>query len=283
MIDILCSWVSALPFAWAEYSFMQRALIAICILAPLFALPGSMVISSQMAFFSDAIGHAALTGIAIGTLLGMTEPFWAMMIFATLLSLGLSGLRRLGTQSTDTLIGIVMAGAVALGIVILSRGGGFARYSRYLIGDILSLTNRDIVAIGIGFVVFALIWALGANRLFLSTFNRPIAGSRGVPVWLYETIFSVLVALLVTAAVQWIGVLVINAFLILPAAAARNIARSTRSYVWLSVVFALIAGVSGLIVSFYISTASGATIVLASLCLYMTTLAFRNFNHSVIR
>jgi len=91
--------------------------------------------------FSDAIGHAALTGIAIGALAGLADPLWAMLAFATLLAILVSVLRRCSSASTDTIIGLMMAFAVALGVVLLSRGGGFARYSRYLIGDLLTITR----------------------------------------------------------------------------------------------------------------------------------------------
>jgi zinc transport system permease protein len=275
MVEALCSLIALVPAEWAHYGFMQRALLGIVILAPMFALPGCLVINSQMSFFSDAVGHAALTGIAIGALCGLADPFWAMIIFAAALAVGLSLLRRVSAASTDTLIGIVMAGAVALGIVILSRGGGFARYSRYLIGDILSITAADIAGIAAGAVVLLVLWALCANRLYLSAFNQSIAHSRGHAVWLEETAFSVAIAVLVTSAVPWIGILVINSFLILPAAAARNVAWSLRSYSFVAVAIAVLSGVTGLLLSYYLATATGATMVLVSLGLYVVTLVAR--------
>jgi len=272
MIESLGSLIGLLPFDWVEYAFMQRAFIGVILLAPLFALPGCLVIKNGMSFFSDAVGHAALTGIAIGVLLGWSSPFWSMILFAALLALFLSLLRRFGTAGTDTLIGIIMAGAVSLGIVILSRNGGFTRYSRYLIGDILGLTSTDLALIAAGLLLLVIFFIFFANRLFLTAFNRSIAHSRGHPVWLEETLFSVVVAVTVTAAVQWIGILVINAFLILPAATARNLARSIRGYTFLATLFALASGLVGLVLSYYLDTATGATMVLVCLCFYGLTL-----------
>lgn len=272
MVDFFLSLVAYLPFEWSQYSFMQRALLAVLILGPLFAIPGCLVINNQMAFFSDAIGHSALTGIALGVVLGLHDPFWAMLIFAALLAFGLSLLRRFGSGSTDTFIGVIMSGAIALGIVLLSRNGGFNRYSRFLIGDVLSVNSSDLLVMGSGLVLLIILWIFYANRFFLISFNRSLAMSRGYNVWLRETLLSVLVAVTVTASVQWIGVLVINAFLILPAAAARNVSHSVRSYTLYSVSFALIAGVSGLLFSYYNSTATGATIVLVSIIIFGATL-----------
>ena len=118
--------IGLLPFEWAHYVFMKNALLAILLISPLFALLGCMVIHNQMAFFSEALGHAALTGIAIGVLLGVADPLWSMTAFAILLALAVSALRRYSAASTDTIIGLVMSFTVALGVVLLSRGGGFA-------------------------------------------------------------------------------------------------------------------------------------------------------------
>ncbi|HEX2957348.1 MAG TPA: metal ABC transporter permease [Chitinispirillaceae bacterium] len=274
-MEFLHDILGMLPFEFCSFNFMQNALIGILFLAPLFALPGCVVVDSHMAYFSDAIGHAALTGVAIGVIAGTGNPFWIMILFAAFLALMLSILRKYGTAATDTLIGIIMSGATAFGIVILSRGGGFTKFSRYLIGDILSLTNQDLLMIFGGLLLFLILWSLFSNRLFLIGFNRPIASSRGQNVWLQETLFSVFIAVIVTASVQWIGVLVINSFLILPAAAARNIAKSLRSYSLTAVAIALFSGISGLIISYYTSTASGATIVLVLLAIYIITMIVR--------
>ena len=264
-----------MPFEWLNFIFMKNALLAVILVSYLFGLLGSQVINQQMAFFSDAIGHAALTGIAIGAIVGLADPTWAMIIFAGFLALGISWLRRVTLTSTDTVIGLFMAFAVALGIVILSRGGGFAKYSGYLVGDILSITPAEIRNLLILILAVTVLWIFYFNQLMLISLNPSLARSRGIKVWLIEAMFSLVVAVVVTISIKWVGLLVINSMLILPAAAARNISGNTRQYVWWTVGISLVSGVSGLIASYYLSTATGATIVLISMGIFMVTLGLK--------
>jgi len=269
------AWVSLLPFQWAHYAFMQHALLAVLLVAPLLALLGSLAVSNQMAFFSDAIGHACLTGIAIGVLLGVSDPTWSMVGFALLLALLISILRRYSAASTDTLIGLVMALAMALGVVLLSRGGGFAHYSRFLIGDILTITPEEIKRLALILALVAAVSLRWFNPLQLTFLNRSLAQSRGVRVWVLETGFAALVALVVAVSIQWVGLLVINSLLIVPAATARNLARTAAQYMGLALAFSCTSGVIGLVASFYWGTATGATIVLVSMAFYLVSLLAR--------
>ncbi|MBI2437940.1 MAG: metal ABC transporter permease [Lentisphaerae bacterium] len=263
-----------LPFEWAQFVFMQNALLAVLLLAPLFALIGCLVISNQMTFFSDAIGHAALTGIAIGILAGLADPLWAMLGFAAVLAVLVSVLRRYSSASTDTIIGLIMALAVALGVVLLSRGGGFARYSSYLIGDLLTIRPFEILRLMLLLAIVVGGWLAFFNPLFFAGVNRSLARARGFPVWPLETCFAVLVALVVTITIPWVGLLVINALLIVPAAAARNLARSMQAYVLLAIIVSVLSSVLGLITSFYWGTATGATIVIWAIVFFILSLVF---------
>ncbi|MDG5814217.1 metal ABC transporter permease [Chitinispirillales bacterium ANBcel5] len=274
MFELWYSFFETLPFNWAQYRFMQHAFLAVILISPLFALPGCLVVSKQMAFFSDAIGHAALTGIAIGAILGISQPLPSMLLFAVILSVVIQFLRRYTQASIDTVIGLVMAASVALGVVILSRRGGFNRYSRYLIGDLLSLSQSDIIAVAIVLLIVLAVWIFFFNNLFLISFNSTIARSRGVNVWWYELFFSALTAVIVTISVQWIGILVINSLLILPAAASRNLSASLRQFVLFSLAISFVSGLSGLILSYYWATASGATIVLVAMAFYIVSFFF---------
>ncbi|MCG2679177.1 MAG: metal ABC transporter permease [Kiritimatiellae bacterium] len=264
-----------LPFEWAQFTFMQNALLAVIIVAPLFALLGCLVISNQMAFFSDAIGHAALTGIAIGALAGLADPFWAMIGFALVLTLLVSLLRRYSAVSTDTVIGLMMAFAVALGVVLLSRGGGFARYSRFLVGDILTITPAEIGRLLVLLAGVVVVWITLFNRFFFISLNQALARSRGIRVGLMETLFAMIVALGVTVSIPWVGLLVINALLIVPAAAARNAARNMPQYILGSVGISLLSGIAGLIASYYWNTATGATIVLFAMACFVLSFLIR--------
>jgi zinc transport system permease protein len=267
--------ISALPFDWAQYEFMRHALLAVILMSPLFALLGCMVINNHLAFFSEAMGHAALTGIALGAVTGLLSPTWSVMLFGILLAVAICILRRYSAASADTIVGLAMAFTVALGVVLLSRGGGFAKYSRYLVGDVLTITPGEI-----GRILVVLVVVLGSlflfyNRIFVTSLNRTLGQSRGMRVWMLEGFFMALVALVVTSSISWVGLLVINSLVILPAAAARNLARSTPTYIWTAAAIGLVSGIAGLVTSFYTSTATGATIVLFAMAFFVVSLPFR--------
>lgn len=261
--------------SWVEYDFMKNALLAVLLVSPVFGLLGTMVVNNRMAFFSDAIGHAALTGIAIGVILGLGDPLWAMLAFAAILAVSITWARGHTEASADTVIGVFFSATVALGVVILSRGGGFNRYSQYLIGDLLSISPQEIYLVGIVLLIVLLFWGIFFNRLFLLSINATVARSRGVRTGVIETAFAVLLALTVTISIQWIGILIINALLILPAAAARNLANSMKAYHLLAVSISIVSGIVGLFLSYQWGTAAGATIVLCCFAIYLGTIAFK--------
>lgn len=267
--------MDSLPFEWAHFPFMQNALLAILLVAPLFALIGTLVISNQMAFFSDAIGHATLTGIAIGAILGLPDPSWAMMGFCVLLALAVTVLRRYSKVPADTLIGLVMAFAVALGVVLLSRGGGFAKYSVFLIGDFLTITPAEIGRLAVILLLVGVLWIVYFNRFALTFLNRSLAQSRGVDIWAMETFFACIVALVVAVSIPWVGLLVVNSLLIIPAATSRNLAKNSRQYVLIAFCISLVAGIAGLVFSYYWGSATGATVVLVAMVLYIFSLLLR--------
>jgi len=260
-----------LPFEWARYDFMKNALLASLIVAPLFALLGTMVISNRMAFFSDVLGHSALTGIAIGVLIGLKSPLSSMIIFAVAIAVFFTVFKNATRASPDTVLGVFMATTVALGIVILSRGGGFAKYTVYLIGDILAAPPGQLALPAFLFILVVCYWIIAGNAMALLCVNPSLARSRGLPVTLMETSFAVLLALVVASSIRLLGILIINSLLILPAAAARNVATSMRSYTAWAVGISLASGITGLLASYYLGTASGATIVLCAALFYCGT------------
>ncbi len=266
------SLIGHLPFQWAHFNFMKNALLAVILIAPVFGITGTMVVNNRMAFFSDAMGHAALTGIAIGVILGLGNPLWVMMAFAAILAAAIALVHIKTDTSLDTVIGVFFAAVVALGVLILSRGGNFNKYSSYLIGDLLSITPREIYLLLAVLIIVVMVWALFFNRFFLVSFNSTLARSRGANISLIEMLFTIMLALIVTLCIQWVGVLIINSLLILPAASARNITSSMRSYHAASVLFSLVSGLSGLVLSYYWGTATGATIVWFSFMLYLCTI-----------
>lgn len=269
------AWMQLLPWEWVKYTFMLNALLAVLLVTPLFGILGTMVVNNKMAFFSDAIGHSALTGIAIGVLLGFQDPLWAMLVFSVVLAIGISVVKDSSAASPDTIIGVFSATAVALGIVILSRGGGFARYSRFLIGDLLSISPAQIFSLFLVFLLVIAFWVLIFNKLLLVSVNSSLARSRGTNVRLVEMMFSILMAVIVTISIQWVGILIINSLLVLPAASARNLAHNVRQYHVLAVGIALVSGLAGLNLSYYWGTATGATIVLCTSIVFILSLLLK--------
>lgn len=266
-----------LPFGWLQHAFMKNALLGVLLVTPIFGLLGTMIVNNRMAFFSDSLGHSALTGIALGVIVGKAfplldiNPIWSMLFFSVLITIAILVVKEANTASTDTIIGVFSSTAVALGIVILSRNGGFNKYSVYLIGDLLSISPNDLLTLSIVFVLVISLWIVIFNKLLLASMNPSLARSRGINVRLYEYLFAMMMAVIVTISIQWVGILIISSLLILPAASSRNIANNMRQYHVYSVLIALISGISGLILSYYWGTATGATIVLISSAFFAVT------------
>ncbi|WP_286315681.1 metal ABC transporter permease [Romboutsia ilealis] len=252
------------PFEWAQYEFMKNALLGVLLVTPMFGILGTMVVNNKMSFFSDALGHSALTGIAVGVMLGVDNTLVSMLAFSILLTIAIINVKNAKTASVDTIIGVFSSSAVALGIVILSYNGGFNKYSAYLIGDLLSISNNDIFMLIISFIAVLLIWFTCFNKFLLVSINHTFARSRGVNVKFYEYVFTILVAIIVTISIQWVGILVISSMMILPAASARNISNNIRQYHIYSISIAVISGILGLFLSYHFGCATGATIVLIS-------------------
>lgn len=262
-----------LPFVWIKYDFMKNALLAVVCVTPLFALVGTMVVGKRMAFFSDVLGHSALTGIALGVLLGFRDPFWAMLVFIVVLAVAVNAFKGITKGSSDTVLGVFFAVVVALGIVILSKGGGFSKFTSYLIGDILAVSPPQIIRFAALSMAVTAYWAVFGNNLVVISVNQVLARSRGVRVLLVETSFVVVIALLVAFSIRLVGILMINSLLVLPAAAARNIAGNVRDYTFLSIAISLFSGISGLVLSYYWGTSTGATIVLVCAGCYLVSAA----------
>ena len=265
-----------LPFASMEYTFMKNALLATILMTPLFGLLSTMVVSSRMAFFSDSLGHGAFTGIAIGALVGMFSPLTSLLIFSVMFALLITWIKHRTAASADTVIGVFSSTAIAIGLMIMSHGGGFSKFSPLLIGDILSITPADLAGLAAVDVLVLVGWVLIFNRLLLLSVNSSFARSRGVSVFAVESAFAALLAVVVAVSIQWVGILIINALLVLPGAAARNIARSVKEYHLISVLIALFAGLIGLFSAYYLGIAAGAAIVAAAAFIFFVSLSLRS-------
>ena len=275
-MSIWYSVCEAIPLEMLRWDFMKNALLALLLMAPLFGLLSTMIVTGRMSFFSDALGHSAFTGIALGCIFGMTMPIYAAVIFSVLFALLFSFVRSRSNQAADTLIGVFSSSAVALGIFVATLGGGsFTKYNKYLIGDILSVTPAEIGLLALVLLIVLIFWVLSVNRLTLTAIHPQLASSRGIPVGLSQTFFTVAIAVVVTLTISSVGLLILNSLLVLPGAAARNVAKNLKQYHGFSVLFALLAGLGGLCVSYYSGCSAGAAISLLLALIFAVTFPLR--------
>ena len=270
-------WICDLfPIEMLRWDFMRNALAAVLLMAPLFGILSTMIVTGRMSFFSDALGHSAFTGIAIGCICGAAAPTWVAVIFSLVFALLFSYVRSRSNQAADTLIGVFSSTAVALGIFIATLGGGsFTKYNKYLIGDILSVTPAEIGMLALVLISVLVFWVLYSNRLTLTSIHPQLASSRGIPVVLSQTIFTAAIAVVVTLSISSVGLLILNSLLVLPGASARNVAKNLKQYHSFSVIIALVACIGGLVMSYYWGASAGAAISLALALIFAVTFCFR--------
>lgn len=257
--------------SWLEYDFMKQALIAVLIITPLFGILGTMIVNNKMAFFSDALGHSALTGMAIGVLCGIKDTNISMIIFAIIFALLLNKISSSIKGATDTIISVFSSCSMAIGLAILSKGGNFSKYSSLLVGDILSITRKEILYLVLIFIATLVFWILCYNQLQAVSLHRTLAKSRHIRVSLMENLFSIFIALVVMLSIKWVGILIINALLILPAASSRNISGNVREYHLFAVIFSMFSGVLGLMISYFTNVATGPMIVIIASVIFFAT------------
>lgn len=273
--------LSVLPFEWAGPNgllFMKHALLALLLVMPMLGMAGTVVVNHRMAFFSDALGHGAFTGVAIGALVGLAHPQTSSLVFALFFAVLVTWVQHRSGMARDTVIGALAAFCVAAGIFLATWGGrSIAKLANFLVGDLLSVTPTDL---GIAVVLlfgFLIAWAILYNRLLLLGVSSSLAVSRGIRVLALEMAFAGLLAMVVTFSLQWLGLLTVNACLVLPAATARFWAKSAHGHVAWSAGIAVVAGLGGLLASWYAGTVPSASIVmLLALAFFVSLLSKRN-------
>jgi zinc transport system permease protein len=263
-----------------QYPFLVRGFLCVLVLAPILGGLSHLVVTRRMAFFSAALGQAALTGVAIGLLLGepLNAPYGGMFGFCLLATLAMVYVKRRATLPPDTLIGVFHALTLGLGLcllVALTRQFNVHQVESVLFGSLLTVTDADLVLlVAVGLVVTTLL-VREYNHLLLDSLNPPLAGVAGArPVFL-EYFFALLLTLSIVVSLKIIGALLVEALVVVPAAAARNVAYSARSYLLWSIAVAFFAGVGGLAVSTKFLVPTGGAVVLAVSAIFFLTLAAR--------
>ena len=264
-----------LPLSFAEPEFMKRAILAVLLVAPAAAAVGVPLVQFRMAFFSDAIGHSAFTGVALGVLLGI-HPLLTMVAFGLFVAYAITRVKGRTGLSADTVIGVFFSTVIALGIAVISAQKGLTRnLNAYLYGDLLAISGTEVLwmaALGLAVTVY-LFFAF--NRIMLLAVHEGFARSLGIRARALEISFSLVVALVVTTAIRAVGILLVTALLVIPAASARNVARGSVAAFWIAIAISLVSGVAGIAVSYYLDTATGATIVLIAAALFALTALLR--------
>ncbi len=267
-----------------SYGFVVNAVLAGLCIGPVLGGLGTLVVVKRLAFFSEAVGHAALTGVAIGILLGepYTGPYGSLFAYCTLFGLLLMYLRNRTGLSPDTLIGVFLAVSLSLGaslLLVLSGRVNIHILENVLFGSVLTVDSHDLVVlIGVAALVAGLTVPL-YNRFMLASFNPQLASVRGVRVKLLDYLFVVLVTLVTVASVKVIGAILVGALLIIPAAAARLLSLSLRGFFWLSVLIATLSTQVGILlpIGLELPVPSGAAIILTAGALFALAALVRGF------
>ncbi|GBE40758.1 high-affinity zinc uptake system membrane protein ZnuB [bacterium BMS3Bbin09] len=254
------------------YPFIQRALMASIMVGMLCPFVGNFVVLRRMSFFSDAISHAAFAGIAAGALLGIDLSL-SSLLFAILIAILIAFLSEKTTLSHDTVIGVAFSGAIATGMLIIGMMKGFrGDIFTFLFGDILAITSMDLLLIFLFSLLTITILLVFLKPLLYITFNRDLAQIEGINVRLYEYLFFVIIAVVITVSLKIMGIILVTSLLIVPAASAKNLASNMKSLFILSCTFGVASGVLGLMASIYLNTSSGPTIVLVSIWIFFMTM-----------
>ena len=278
MIEALCQTIGLLPLDCLKHQFMQQALLALVLLAPMTAVLGVEVVHFRMSFFSDAIGHSAFAGVALGLLLSV-EPRLAMLVFGIVVGLGIIALQRRSNLSSDVAIGVVFSAVVAFGLLVVSRFPGTSRsMQQFLFGDILTIGAAEIRFLLVLLPVVLLVQVLGFNQLLSLALNPVMAKAHGVRVALWQYLFAALLSVVVVFSVWAVGVLLVTALLVVPAACARNLARSLFGMFWWAIAISVASAFIGLALSAqpWLASSTGPTIIVTSCLLFaLSTLSAR--------
>ena len=257
-----------------QFPFMQRAVIGGVLTGLMGGMLGSFTILRQLSFFSDALGHSALLGISIGLLLGL-NPSVVLLPFAVCFDLGVTYLLERTQLWTDALLNIIYSSSLAIAIIALSFVGQYkGGINNLLFGDILAVQTLDLGFSGVLLMICTLFIGLTLRTQMLLTLNEPLAIARGVSVSLHRTTFIVLLSLVVGVSIKAIGVLLVSAFVVIPACAARLLSRNFSSYVLISSGLGGLSAVLGMVLSASLNLPSGPSIVTTQLMIFLAALSW---------
>jgi zinc transport system permease protein len=261
-----------------QYAFFVRGFLAILVLAPLLGGMSHLVVARRLSFFSAALGQAALTGLTIGLLLGepLNGAYGGIFGFCALSALVMVYVKRHAALPTDTLVGVFLSLTLGLGICLLvavTKRFNIHQVEAVMFGSLLTVTDLDLLLLLVVAVAVSVVLAVIYNQLLLDSLDPAVGAVSGVRSAFVDYLFVLLLTAAIVVSLKVIGALLIEAMVVVPAAAARNLARTTRAYLALSIATALVAGAGGLFVSSRFLVPSGGAVVLAMSVLFFFTLA----------
>ncbi|AKC95018.1 MULTISPECIES: metal ABC transporter permease [Sneathia] len=280
--------IGALP-DYFKYAFVINSLLSALFIGPILGGLGTMVVTKRMAFFSESIGHAALTGIALGVLLGepYESPYIMLFTYCVVFAILINFTRNRTKMSSDTLIGIFLSISIALGgtlIIFVSSKVNSHMLESVLFGSILTVSDRDLLVLFFSTILLILIVIPNFNKMLLSSFNTNVAVVKGVRVKLLEYLFILLITLVTVSSIKIIGASLVEALFLIPAASAKNLSKSIKSFFVYSIIFALISCILGILLPLYfdVTIPSGGSIILIAAVIFFITVIIKNLKRSLI-
>lgn len=271
-----------------KYAFVINSLLSALFIGPILGGLGTMVVTKRMAFFSESIGHAALTGIALGVLLGepYDSPYIMLFTYCIIFALLINFTRNRTKMSSDTLIGIFLSISIALGgtlIIFVSSKVNSHMLESVLFGSILTVSDRDIIVLFFSTILLILIVIPNFNKMLLSSFNTNLAIVKGVRVKFLEYMFILLITLVTVSSIKIIGASLVEALFLIPAASAKNLSKSIRTFFVYSILFSLISCILGILLPLYldITIPSGGSIILVAAIIFFITVLIKNLKRSL--
>ncbi|MGD9823603.1 metal ABC transporter permease [Desulfobacter sp.] len=273
--------VGVLPESF-KYAFVINSILCAIVIGPLLGGVGTMVVTKHLAFFSQAVGQAALTGVAIGIVLGepYTSPYASLFEFCILFGLLMNFTRNRTKMSSDTVIGVFLSVSLAFGACVLlyvTSKINMHVLDNILFGSILTVNDTDMNVLLVISVICAALGLPLYNKMLMASFNPSLAHVRGIPVRLLEYLFILMITIITVAALKIVGAVLVEALFIIPAASARNISRSMKSFFFYSVAFSTASCLLGVILpmELEIPVPSGGAIILVASMFFLITALIR--------
>lgn len=266
--------------AMFEHAFMVRGMLAALIVGPVLGGMGTIVVTRKLAFFSQAVGNASLTGVAIGLLLG--EPiegtYAGLYGFCLIVALLMTYVKNRARIATDTVIGVVLAQVLGIGIlmlVLVTKQFNVHQIEAILFGSLITLNNNDLILLMVIAALSTVIGSIIFNRTMLSAFNPVMAKARGGNPMVLEYVFITVLTVVIVASLKLVGALLVLVLMVVPAAGAQNIAKNVIQFFWLTIMFSTVSTVTGFLISGLWPVPTGASIVLVASIVFYSTLVLK--------